>query len=157
MIITNSLTHSSQLVCSLVGNKALLCTNILFHFHREKSKNILQEACDGKENVSRDITDENGSMDIDKSHNSRTSPGPSKLKERTTIEDFEIIKPISRGAFGRVFLTRKRVTGDLFAIKVIIDVLNNLKLHIIQINQVPSVGLSKVFCTDQDVFPQIIF
>lgn len=39
-------------------------------------------------------------------------------KDRTTIDDFEIIKPISRGAFGRVFLARKRITGDLFAIKV---------------------------------------
>ena len=40
-------------------------------------------------------------------------------KDRTTIEDFIIIKPISRGAFGRVFLARKRATGDVFAIKVI--------------------------------------
>jgi len=39
-------------------------------------------------------------------------------KERTSIDDFEIIKPISRGAFGKVFLARKRTTGDLFAIKV---------------------------------------
>ncbi|THG07577.1 hypothetical protein TEA_014687 [Camellia sinensis var. sinensis] len=46
----------------------------------------------------------------------RTSPiNPSK--DRTSIEDFEIIKPISRGAFGRVFLARKRATEDLFAIK----------------------------------------
>lgn len=36
----------------------------------------------------------------------------------TSIDDFEIIKPISKGAFGRVFLARKRTTGDLFAIKV---------------------------------------
>lgn len=35
-----------------------------------------------------------------------------------SIEDFEVIKPISRGAFGRVYLARKRATGDLFAIKV---------------------------------------
>lgn len=40
-------------------------------------------------------------------------------KERTNISDFEIIKPISRGAFGKVFLARKRTTGDLFAIKVL--------------------------------------
>jgi len=33
------------------------------------------------------------------------------------IDDFEILKPISRGAFGRVYLARKRATGDLFAIK----------------------------------------
>ncbi|KAF0910253.1 hypothetical protein E2562_001441 [Oryza meyeriana var. granulata] len=41
------------------------------------------------------------------------------VKDRTSIDDFEIIKPISRGAFGRVFLAKKRTTGDLFAIKVL--------------------------------------
>jgi len=35
-----------------------------------------------------------------------------------SINDFEIIKPISRGAFGRVYLARKKATQDLFAIKV---------------------------------------
>ncbi|XP_076928138.1 putative serine/threonine protein kinase IRE [Bidens hawaiensis] len=47
------------------------------------------------------------------------SPASSYSKDRTSIEDFEIIKPISRGAFGRVFLARKRATGDVFAIKVL--------------------------------------
>ncbi|KAJ3333589.1 hypothetical protein HDU76_006330 [Blyttiomyces sp. JEL0837] len=36
-----------------------------------------------------------------------------------TIQDFEIIKPISRGAFGKVYLARKITTGDLFAIKIL--------------------------------------
>ncbi|XP_020590536.1 probable serine/threonine protein kinase IRE4 isoform X2 [Phalaenopsis equestris] len=40
-------------------------------------------------------------------------------KERIGIDDFDLIKPISRGAFGRVYLARKRRTGDLFAIKVL--------------------------------------
>lgn len=40
-----------------------------------------------------------------------------------TIDDFEILKPISRGAFGRVYLCRKRATGDLLAIKVCIPAL----------------------------------
>ncbi|KAJ2736163.1 hypothetical protein H4R23_002064 [Coemansia sp. Cherry 401B] len=35
-----------------------------------------------------------------------------------SIEDFDFVKPISRGAFGRVYLTRKKATQDLFAIKV---------------------------------------
>lgn len=35
-----------------------------------------------------------------------------------TIDEFDIIRPISRGAFGRVYLARKLATGDLFAIKV---------------------------------------
>ena len=65
--------------------------------------------------------DEDGPME--NSVSSRTSQAlngnANRLKDRTSIEDFEIIKPISRGAFGRVFLARKRVTGDLFAIKVL--------------------------------------
>ncbi|KAL4575931.1 hypothetical protein LXL04_012018 [Taraxacum kok-saghyz] len=55
----------------------------------------------------------------DMSRNVRASPATSYSKDRTSIEDFEIIKPISRGAFGRVFLARKRATGDVFAIKVL--------------------------------------
>ncbi|KAJ9539721.1 hypothetical protein OSB04_026227 [Centaurea solstitialis] len=51
--------------------------------------------------------------------NVRASPASAYAKDRTSIEDFEIIKPISRGAFGRVFLARKRATGDVFAIKVL--------------------------------------
>lgn len=38
---------------------------------------------------------------------------------RTTIEDFEKIKMISRGAFGKVYLARKRKTGDVYAIKML--------------------------------------
>ena len=34
------------------------------------------------------------------------------------ISDFEFLKPISKGAFGRVFLGRRKVTNDLYAIKV---------------------------------------
>ncbi|KAJ3697699.1 hypothetical protein LUZ61_001404 [Rhynchospora tenuis] len=49
----------------------------------------------------------------------RASPVHPVIKDRTSIDDFEIIKPISRGAFGRVFLAKKRTTGDLFAIKVL--------------------------------------
>ena len=35
------------------------------------------------------------------------------------IKDFEVIKPISKGAYGHVFLSRKRSTGDYYAIKVL--------------------------------------
>lgn len=37
----------------------------------------------------------------------------------TSIKDFEIIKPISKGAFGSVYLSKKKLTGDYFAIKVL--------------------------------------
>ncbi len=36
-----------------------------------------------------------------------------------SISDFEIIKPISKGAYGRVFLAEKIKTKDIFAIKVL--------------------------------------
>ncbi|KAF8455644.1 hypothetical protein BGX38DRAFT_138075 [Terfezia claveryi] len=36
-----------------------------------------------------------------------------------SIKDFEIIKPISKGAFGSVYLSKKKNTGDYFAIKVL--------------------------------------
>ena len=34
------------------------------------------------------------------------------------MDDFEILKPISKGAFGRVYLARKNESGELYAIKV---------------------------------------
>ncbi|KAL2009445.1 hypothetical protein VTN00DRAFT_5252 [Thermoascus crustaceus] len=36
-----------------------------------------------------------------------------------SIKDFEIIKPISKGAFGSVYLSKKKSTGEYFAIKVL--------------------------------------
>ncbi|XP_057446894.1 probable serine/threonine protein kinase IREH1 isoform X2 [Lotus japonicus] len=64
------------------------------------------------------VIDDDVVLDDDVVRSLRTSPIHSS-KDRTSIDDFEIIKPISRGAFGRVFLAKKRTTGDLFAIKVL--------------------------------------
>lgn len=64
------------------------------------------------------MADDESSVEEDTVRSLRASPNDACSKDRTSIEDFEIIKPISRGAFGRVFLARKRATGDLFAIKV---------------------------------------
>jgi serine/threonine protein kinase len=36
-----------------------------------------------------------------------------------SIHDFEILKPISKGAYGRVFLAQKKTTKDVYAIKVL--------------------------------------
>ncbi|KAJ3703414.1 hypothetical protein LUZ61_007119 [Rhynchospora tenuis] len=63
-------------------------------------------------------------------YNNITHVSLSLEKERVSIDDFEKIKQISRGAFGKVFLARKRTTGDLFAIKVL------KKLHMIRKNDV---------------------
>ena len=40
-------------------------------------------------------------------------------KNGPSIKDFEIIKPISKGAFGSVYLAKKHSTGDHYAIKVL--------------------------------------
>ncbi|KAL9655947.1 hypothetical protein ABK040_007568 [Willaertia magna] len=39
--------------------------------------------------------------------------------KKPKISDFEIVKPISRGAYGRVYLVKKKSTKDIYAIKVI--------------------------------------
>ncbi|GER37585.1 kinase [Striga asiatica] len=58
-------------------------------------------------------------MDSASQSSTTSTPSHPAHKERTSIDDFDIIKPISRGAYGKVFLARKRITGDLFAIKVL--------------------------------------
>lgn len=72
-----------------------------------------------KVDTSSSIVDEDGPMEDDVLRSLRASPVHPASKDRTSIDDFEILKPISRGAFGRVFLAKKRTTGDLFAIKVL--------------------------------------
>ena len=46
------------------------------------------------------------------------SQPPSK-PQAPSIKDFEVIKPISKGAFGNVYLSKKKLTGEYFAIKVL--------------------------------------
>nr|XP_011464482.1 PREDICTED: probable serine/threonine protein kinase IREH1 [Fragaria vesca subsp. vesca] len=82
---------------------------------REKYLQLCELVEDEKVDISSTVIDEDAPLDDDVV---RTSPIHFS-KDRTSIDDFEIIKPISRGAFGRVFLAKKRTTGDLFAIKVL--------------------------------------
>ncbi|TQS36033.1 hypothetical protein Golomagni_03528 [Golovinomyces magnicellulatus] len=44
---------------------------------------------------------------------------PQARAAQPSIKDFEVIKPISRGAFGSVYLAKKKSTGDYYAIKVL--------------------------------------
>ncbi|KND90429.1 Serine/threonine-protein kinase cek1 [Tolypocladium ophioglossoides CBS 100239] len=50
---------------------------------------------------------------------STTQPPPQPRPAQPSIKDFEIIKPISKGAFGSVYLSKKKSTGEYFAIKVL--------------------------------------
>ena len=44
---------------------------------------------------------------------------PQGRSTQPSIKDFEIIKPISKGAFGSVYLSKKKSTAEYFAIKVL--------------------------------------
>lgn len=48
-----------------------------------------------------------------------TQAPPQARSNQPSIKDFEIIKPISKGAFGSVYLSKKKSTGEYFAIKVL--------------------------------------
>lgn len=74
------------------------------------------------------------------------SVAPSKTTT-TTIKDFEVIKPISKGAFGSVFLAKKRVTGDYFAIKVL------KKADMIAKNQITNVKAERMILMNQAESP----
>ena len=43
----------------------------------------------------------------------------STRQQRIGINDFEFLKMISKGAFGRVWLVRRKATGDIYAMKII--------------------------------------
>ena len=74
-----------------------------------------------------------------------SSGGPSKAGKASSIKDFDIIKPISKGAFGSVYLAKKRTTGDYYAIKVL------KKADMIAKNQVTNVKAErKILMTQSD-------
>ena len=75
------------------------------------------------------------------------SVAPSSKSTPTTIKDFEIIKPISKGAFGSVFLAKKRVTGDYYAIKVL------KKADMIAKNQITNVKAERMILMNQAESP----
>ncbi|XP_058107635.1 probable serine/threonine protein kinase IRE isoform X3 [Magnolia sinica] len=86
---------------------------------REKYLHLCEHIDDERLDSPSVAVDGNGLHEDDIVPSLLASPIDSNCKDRTSIEDFEIIKPISRGAFGRVFLAKKRITGDLFAVKVL--------------------------------------
>jgi serine/threonine-protein kinase RIM15 len=65
----------------------------------------------------------------------------------TSIKDFEVIKPISKGAFGSVFLAKKKATGDYFAIKVL------KKADMIAKNQITNVKAERMILMKQAESP----
>lgn len=79
----------------------------------------------------------------------RLPPVASNRKQATSIKDFDIIKPISRGAFGSVFLAKKRTTGDYYAIKAL------KKQDMIAKNQITNVKAERTILMDQANSPYV--
>lgn len=75
------------------------------------------------------------------------SSAPLSRSTPTSIKDFEIIKPISKGAFGSVFLAKKKATGDYFAIKVL------KKADMIAKNQITNVKAERMILMQQAESP----
>ncbi|RID76858.1 hypothetical protein BRARA_B03808 [Brassica rapa] len=75
------------------------------------------------------VAEEESSADEDAVRSLRTSPLNPRAKDRTSIEDFEIIKPISRGAFGRVLkkadMIRKNAVESILAERNILISIRN--------------------------------
>ncbi|KAK3109219.1 rim15, signal transduction response regulator [Teratosphaeriaceae sp. CCFEE 6253] len=74
------------------------------HHHRRQSSNMLGDAL-GRPSSPR--------------LSAVVSNVPQPRAVQTSIKDFEIIKPISKGAFGSVYLSKKKSTGEYYAIKVL--------------------------------------
>lgn len=77
----------------------------------------------------------------------KPSAGPLTRASPASIKDFEIIKPISKGAFGSVFLAKKKVTGDYYAIKVL------KKADMIAKNQITNVKAERMILMKQAESP----
>lgn len=57
-------------------------------------------------------------MDAEEKHKSSSNDKLVDIPKPPSIEDFIVLKPISRGAFGKVYLARKKCNARLYAIKV---------------------------------------
>lgn len=75
------------------------------------------------------------------------SAAPLSRTNPTSIKDFDIIKPISKGAFGSVFLAKKKATGDYYAIKVL------KKADMIAKNQITNVKAERMILMKQAESP----
>lgn len=75
---------------------------------------------------------------------------PSSRPTASSIKDFDIIKPISKGAFGSVFLAKKHTTGDYYAIKVL------KKSDMIAKNQITNVKAERMILMTQTQSPFVV-
>ncbi|KAJ1898346.1 rim15, signal transduction response regulator, partial [Coemansia sp. IMI 209127] len=67
-----------------------------------------------------------------------------------TIDDFELLKPISKGAYGSVYLAKKRTTGEYYAIKAL------RKADMIAKNQISNVKAERAIMMAQTGSPFVV-
>ncbi|GKB65144.1 probable serine/threonine protein kinase IREH1 isoform X2 [Tanacetum coccineum] len=95
---------------------------------REKYLQLCEMVDDEKIDIASTVIDEDAPLEDDVVRSLRTSPMHSG-KDRTSIDDFEIIKPISRGAFGRVLkkadMIRKNAVESILAERDIVISVRN--------------------------------
>lgn len=78
------------------------------------------------------------------------SVAPASKSAPSSIKDFDIIKPVSKGAFGSVFLAKKKTTGDYYAIKVL------KKADMIAKNQITNVKAERMILMKQAESPFVV-
>lgn len=78
------------------------------------------------------------------------STAPASRSTTISIKDFDILKPISKGAFGSVFLAKKNTTGDYYAIKVL------KKADMISKNQITNVKAERKILMNQAESPYVV-
>ncbi|XP_075068102.1 serine/threonine-protein kinase greatwall [Mixophyes fleayi] len=85
-----------------------------------------------------------GVGDPDKGDSSLYGEKTFQVPQPPSIEDFTIVKPISRGAFGKVYLARRKNNSRLFAVKVVkkADMINKNMVHQVQAER-DALALSK--------------
>ncbi|XP_047204904.1 serine/threonine-protein kinase greatwall isoform X4 [Girardinichthys multiradiatus] len=57
-------------------------------------------------------------MEVEEKHRDSSNVKSVEIPKPPSIDDFIVLKPISRGAFGKVYLARKKSNARLYAIKV---------------------------------------
>ncbi|KAA1064869.1 hypothetical protein PGT21_017813 [Puccinia graminis f. sp. tritici] len=67
---------------------------------------------------------------------------PGKNKAVVSIKDFDMLKSISQGAFGQVWLAKKKTTGDYYAIKILKKQDMIVKNQIMNRSSLPCHGIS---------------
>ncbi|KAH3762099.1 AGC protein kinase [Pelomyxa schiedti] len=88
-----------------------------------KKKDVL-ESCEQYAQLTQAISPSAFSLDssgvlLSSRGTTRSRSNSYTMPPRVSISDFEAVKPLTKGAFGKVFLARKRTTGDIYCIKVL--------------------------------------